>query len=383
MWIFLNIFIILISAMVIPLPKLNDIFWIPRETVFVLGSISLIGIGLICQQYKNLVLKNMWLGLILIYSALSFIITFYLPFVFNNPNGSIVWNLWAIRPTINLILSIFLIQTLVEYTDNLNRWVKLGEVLCWVLFSFSVYAIFQFFHIDPIFNKNTQWILGGDNHIILTFGNTNLAGNFLAILSPLCLMFKKFRFKLFYILAFEAIVLTQSSLSLVAFIIGFLIYLLMTNKTKWFFLLILVLVSGSLTLSHYFPAFFSFSGRLTLWKEIFKVSKESLFFGSGLGSLAFRNMTLSTTKILSAHCEPLQILSEGGLVLSTLVFGYLITLFKNIFFTKKTMLLIGYVSAFSSFLIISLGSFPFRIAPLALIGIIYIASLEAQIIKGE
>jgi len=54
----------------------------------------------------------------------------------------------------------------------------------------------------------------------------------------------------------------------------------------------------------------------------------------------------------------------------------------RIIMAKESMLLIGYTSALVSFLVISLGGYTFHIAPFALIGIILISGIEAQLQGG-
>ena len=383
MWIFFYIFFILTSIVILPIAKLNDFWWIPKECIFNLFGFSFIAATWFGNTQKSLTFKNLWLGIILIYCVLSFGWYFYIPLIFNNQVGKIIWNLWVIRPFINIFLGLLIIQALVEYTDNLHRWVQISKMLCWVSFGFSVYAILQYLGIDQIFNQpNVRFT--NDERVITLLGNSTLTGNFLAMLSPLCLIFKRLRYKIIYVLCFFGILVSNSSLSMVAFVIGLLTYLLLMKKYKMSMLIILL---GSVFVFIKGIGFFSFSGRFEIWNNIFIYCKDTIWLGKGLGNFAVNQYRpfayLKALYSNSAHCEPLQILHDGGLFMLALVMVYLVDLFRRMFFTKQNILFIGFISAFITYLIISLGNFPLRIAPLALVGIIYIASLEAQIIKGE
>ncbi len=383
MWIFFYIFFILTSTVILPIANLNDIWWIPKECIFNILGFSFIASSWLSSHSKSITFKNRWLALILIHCVISFGWYFYFPVIFNNPRGKIIWNLWLIRPFINITLGLWIIQTLVEFTDNLQRWVNIVKCLCWTAFVYSIYTIIQYLGIDPIFNNLTLHYQGNIQGLSL-LGNSTLTGNFIAMLSPLCLMFKNLRYKIIYIICFIGILLTGSSLSLIAFIIGLLSYLILTKKYR---IAILIIILGVIFAFIKGKAFFTFSGRFEIWKNIFSYCKDTIWMGKGLGNFAFNQYRpfeyLKVLKAASAHCEPLQILHDGGLIMLSLVIAYLIDLFRRMFSTKVNMLFIGFTSAFITYLIISLGNFPLRIAPLALVGIIYIAGLEVILIKGE
>ena len=86
------------------------------------------------------------------------------------------------------------------------------------------------------------------------------------------------------------------------------------------------------------------------------------------------------TQALTVHNEFIQILKEGGIFLLVICIGFVIDLLKRCFMKGfNSMLMIGYVSGFLAFLVVCLGGFPFHIACLAVIGIIYIAGIESQL----
>lgn len=376
MWILFYILFILTSITVLTIPNLYDNFWIQKECVFNILGFAFIASSWIGNNPKILTFKNKWIAIIFIYLVLSFGWFFYLPLITSKLGTKVVWNLWVIRPFINIVLGLWIIQTLVEYTDSLQRWVNISKMLCWAAFGFSIYSIFQVWGFDPIFKR-----FGTNNLPVTFFGNSNLTGNFLAILSPICLIFKDFRYKIIYALCFIAILLTNSSVSLISFIAGLFIYLLLTKKWK---IVLLLALTGILFVVVKKPAFFSFSGRFKIWNDTLGYCKDTLWLGKGLGNFAANQYKpLDSTVAISAHCEPLQILHDSGIFMVSLIGIYFLDLFRRIFISKWNMLLIGFTSALSAYLIICFGNFPLRIAPMALTGIIYIAAIETILIKGE
>lgn len=362
-----------------------DMFWFPKNVVFTILGFSLIASSWIDKSiHKEKELKNTWLGLILIYTILSFSWYFFRPILYPNMNR-VYFNVWNYLPTMNIILALFLIQALVENTDNLGRWLKVAKIFCWLAFLFSVYAILQFFKLDQLFNKNYTWI--GVQRMVTFLGNNMLTGNFLAMLSPFCLIFRDLRYKIFYLVILTAIVLTTSVISVLAFCAGLIIYLIFTKRVKLAVLLIICLALGVILLKGfkmsdtYGYTIIKDNGRIDLWSKALIKCRDTLFTGFGQGSFAmqrFPGFELPGGFWLSAHNEFVQIIFEGGIILFALVLGYLCDLFRRIYYAKKTMLMAGYTSALVSYLVICLFGFPLRISSLALTGIIYISALEAQ-----
>ncbi len=379
MWNILITLFILSSVAIIP--NVVDNFWIPKNVVFIILGFSLLGYNFISQKEKTLTFKNKWIGLILIYIILSFSWYFYRPIFLVKQDEKIFWNVWNFLPTINVILAIFIVKDLIEYTDSLERWVKIAKVLCWVCFCFSIYAFLQFFGLDQIFTKDLKWIIFSKPSRMITFmGNSMHTANFITILSPLCLMFKEFRYKIFYLMTFITLILIDSTLSMFAFIIGFLIYLLFMKQFKFLGLICLSLLTLGIIIWIFYPQYFSLSGRPELWKITLKGWLDKPYTGWGLGNFSIRNYQDHTGSIgLAAENDYLHIGHDGGLFLFMLVCGYLYNLFKRIMLTKKTMLLAGYVNAFIVYLIIAGGSFIVWITPLALTGIIYMSAIEVQV----
>jgi len=379
MWnILISLFIL---SSVIFIPNIANNFWIPKSAVYLIGGFILLAYNFISSKEKTLTFKNKWIGLILIYIVLSFGWYFYKPLVMARDGQKVLWNIWNFLPSLNVILAILMIKDLVEYTDNLARWVTMAKVLCWVCFGFSIYALLQFFGLDQIFTKDLKWsIFTKSSHMITFMGNSMHSANFIAMLSPLCLMFKDLRYKVIYLSAFIVLILMNSTISMVAFIIGFLIYLIWMRRFKVTVCVMLWLLICAVLIYHYNPSYFSFSGRFELWKLVLSDWIRKPYTGWGLGSLVLRHIRDHTTSLaLAVENDFLEILHNGGLILFVLVCGYILNLFKRIIMAKDNILLAGYTISFIVYLVLGMGSFLISIAPLALTGILYISAIETQV----
>lgn len=392
MWIVFYSFFIVCSLIFIPFVK--EMFRFPKEAVFVVGGLIFIASSLMYEPQRKFV--NKWISFVLMYAALSFGFFFFVPLVWNSPDGKVMWNVWNYLPTLNLILGLMMIKTLVEYTDSLKRWVVIAKIFGIMGFAFAVYAILQYFGFDQIFGRNLTWNydngVKNDNtlYMITFLGTPFLTANYIAILSPLLLIFKPLRYKIFYGVSMLALLLTNKALSIVAAGVGGMLYCLMTKNYKVLMVGGLVCFVGLLLNLHKLPGFLNSGGRLALWGQILDKLKDSPFLGFGLGSFENMNFRLPQvnqyyvpTRWDNAHNELLQIVFETGLSMGVFVIAYLRGLFVRLMNIPQSMLRIGFMTSFIAYLIISMGGFPLRIAPLALIGITLIAALEVLTKEGE
>ena len=387
MWNIIYIFVVLISVIYLP-EQLNgsdiqfkDAFWIPKELVFMIGSSVVIGYYF--SENKNIgSLKNRIFGIIFGFIVISSLLRFMLPLIFNGINGRIFWNLFLIRPTINFILGSFLVYVLVS-GSTIENWVKLSKLFAYLGFGFACYAILQWCGIDQIFGKAdfnyTNGIFERKILMVTFLANNFLTSNFISVLSPFCLMFKETRFKIFYIVCGAAILLTQTTIAFVSYFIGLFVYLLMNRKFKVLFVTCGLSLIMFFVMCKFDRTFMSDTGRYTLWWNI--ITTNSLpFFGNGTGSFIIAGFTSGKLQALHAHNEWLQFYYEGGLVLVVMSLMYMFDLIKRIwseYIENNSIILIGFTSAFFSYLVVMSGGFPLRIASLALIFILIISCLES------
>src|SRR3990167_6911713 len=400
MWILFYIVIVLCSITFVPdmpllfhVPNTDAIWWPPKNAVFMIGSLMVIGASVMSPRLVKRHFYSFWLGLIFIYFSLGFGFYFFKALLFVNENGKTAFNVWNYLPTLNFIIGFFLIKTLFENFEKI-RLVQLAKIFSWLAAGFSIVAIFQYIGIDQFFSTNPNyfvekgyWEAMPGNPTMVTFmGNKFLSANFIALTAPMCLVFKDLRYKIFWFMALIAIVLLKSALSMVAFGLSFFLYLFLTRNFKWLMIILGFLFFYLFLVWQIYPKYFeyfSLSGRFDNWIMAFKDSLKTFYFGAGLGSFGHQMyMSGDGRHFMHAHLEWLQFLKEGGIVLVFLVCAYLNDLIKRIIATPPVIMLIGFISVLCSFLVIMSGGFPLRIAPLALVGLITIAALE-YLTRGE
>lgn len=345
-----------------------------------------IGCSLIFDNYKPIKFKNIWVGALLIFTLIGFVWIFFKPLVETDKYA--IFNIWQVRPMINVVLGIFLFITIIENTDSIERWLKLTKLLCWIGAIIGIYALMQWCELDQIFGNSQINHVNGffeRKQLMFTFfGNKHLTAVYMASVAPLCLIFRQLRYKVFYGIMLLAIFLADVTIGIIASAVALLIFMILLKRFRavFFCLFLIVVIFGVSLILH--PDFLAYNDRLNLWKDVWASmmnSKDMSFTGNGLGMFprAFKSGALN---VLHAHNEILQMFYEGGIFLLIIFFGYLVSLGKRILHSSPTVFLFGYISALASYLTISLVSFPFRIAPLALLGILYLACLEVQT-KGE
>lgn len=351
----------------------------PKNMVFIILGIIFIASSWLSKNRDRTYFYSPWISYALIGFALHFGWFFLKPIVFNNARGEITYNLWTVLPSVNVFLGLIMIHTLVEHTDRYERWIRVSQVICNLGLALGVYAVLQYFRLDQFFQST---VFLHSNHMAMFFGNPMLAGNFAAIIAPLCLMFRTPKYYLIYALLGVVTYLSNSGASFAVFIFGSLVYLLMIRKWRWFILSALVTAIAAIWKYNIDPAYFSLSGRLVLWKEVLELCKEAPYSGFGLGYFFSRQFVAAgdLTKSLAhvPHNIFIGILHDVGLLGLGVTFGYLISLFWRLLFVEKSMLLICYMIAFFNFILVGNTAFLLDIAPMALLGILYISCLEVH-----
>ena len=232
MWIVLYLTVIFTFFACIP-KDMPDMFFMPKEAIYNLFGFSVIASGWMWGKNKRISYKNLWAGIFLIYTIAGFVWFFYKPLMFE---FKLPYHLWNYRPTMNIILGLFLMQTLVENTDNWKRWIDLSKVICWMCGVFSLYGLLQYYGIDQIWGASQINYQNGKinpHQLMITFmSNKFLTACLIAMTAPLCLMFNDYKYKIIYGLAFVAIFATDCTTPLIAFIVTLFIYLAFTRKWK-------------------------------------------------------------------------------------------------------------------------------------------------------
>lgn len=375
-------------------PHLEDAFWKPKEWVFLtLGFVFLASCWL-ANNNARYIFKNKWLSALFIYIILCFGWYFLLPIAF--PGEKTVWNIWTLLPTLNVVLSLFLIHHLIEYTDSVERWLDIVKVLCWLGFAFSIYAILQFFGFDQMFPQDGLYEItlkegsGQIYHMFTFLGNKMLSSNYIACITPLFLIFKKRNYYIGLVVSLIALCFFRSVFNLGVALIGILFILFLQGKRKLILMclgagiIFAILLRGDIAIQLNSGC----RGRSGYWLSAIQKGSERIITGKGVGALERDFIYSSELKAIkqrriSSHNTAIDIFYDLGLIGLVIVGGYFYTLIKRIWgfiaSGEASMLFIGLCGAMMSYLLMSMGSFPHKIAPLLLMGVIYIAGIEVHL----
>lgn len=405
MWICLYIGFILTTCIFYPFLTGNALadtqyFYTPKEFMFVITSFLVTAFAGFYSDDYGLKFKNKWISAFLIFFVMQFMWNFMAPVIFGSGDKHSVWTLWAIRPFLCFISAYLLMTTLIQSGIDIKPWVNLCKVFAGVCIVLSVLAVVQWLGIDSIINshygRNFHNGIFERSQLITTFmGERTMSSACIAILSPYLLMFKGFKYKALYLLAFLAIVMAESTISLIAFFIGLFVYLLMKKNKKGILWMVLIAFITLIFMSCFYKSFWNFNGRILLWKDVVLniFHSNALLFGKGFGSFAHSfniHSKLVTPEynliILFAHNEFVQMLSEGGLLTVVLFSGYILNLFLRIakqWTFDRSILLICNIAAISAVLVIAQGLFPFWFAPTAFMAILILSSTEFILIRSN
>lgn len=303
--------------------------------------------------------------------------------------GIVFWDYWNLFPSLNIFLGVLLIHHLVEYTDDLKRWLGVVKTMCYLCFGVSIYAIIQFLGYDQIFpfiqvNEGSGQIY----HMFTFMGNKMLSNNLIACLTPLFLIFREKKFYAMFAVSCISLIVFKSAFNLGVCFAGVMIILFLQGNWRACILLMIVFLICMFVFRSELNTMWQinnhYNGRLNYMHQTLKMFTKKIFTGHGVGfiphTFAAENVP---TRWHSSHNMAVDILCETGLIGFSLLLLYLINLFKRvvIFITNgnNSMLFIGLIGALISWLLMSMGSFPHRIAPLALIGLLYITGIEAHL----
>lgn len=246
----------------------------------------------------------------------------------------------------------------------------------------GIFGIFQVIGLDPMMKIATHTIIPGssDHRVIAALmDHPDLFGNYMALCLPFCLYLKDIKYKLCLAVLFVALIMAQSSLSIIAAVVGMAVFLLFKYRNKTAFLS----VCGSLLLFVCFcmanPKFNKltngFTGRIGAWQEFIHKCVNPLF-GNGFGVPKSYGVKLGNQYWTTPHNDYLTIWLCLGF-LGVLLFGLLaIHAFRNFNYNQANTLGSAYMASLLAFFILMFGSFPMESAPLALIGLVSFWAME-------
>ena len=276
------------------------------------------------------------------------------------------------------IHSILAIVATILVCSNFERkdFIRCAKAICISATLVSIFCIFQAIGLDPMRHLAT-YNPSEPRHIAALLDHPDLVGNYLCLALPLFIYFGKPKYLISLGLCIVALLLSKSSLSIVASVVGLSAYLAFRySKNR----IILLAVSGFLALfigfcfmnSGFNKLSGGFTGRVGAWKEIIKRGDNPLF-GQGLGIVKSLGVTTGQNNEnfwMFAHNDYLETYCSLGALGVFLLILVIIHAFKRFNYKEDNQIGFAYYGCFIAFLITMCGSFPMEMPPLALNGLI-------------
>lgn len=380
-----NFFIIcflLIPWIFIPVNDLIDQLRIAKAVFFDMMCLGMIYFAI--KDGFQMIYRNKWLAWLTLWIFFTIFMNWYLPLAMSKKSQGFAYNLGTIEASVHFILGIILVIIICSNFDR-NDYIRVAKAICLSSVLVTIYGILQVIGFDPM-GKIVIYKVKEINHFSAIIDHPNLLGNYLAASLPFFLFFKKRIYIFGFLLVLIGVLLSKSSLSLMAVLVSMIVYFLFNKRNikSWLIVGVLfILVIGSGIRLGVFNNVFS--GRIVAWEKSIGYIKLNPLFGQGLGifkqfDVNFDNVQFPNgdqrTDWVFAHNDYLERLCEIGLFGLFLVFMMFLNTFKKFNYSIENKLGCCYLCSFIAFLIIMFGSFPLEIAPLALMGITVFSGVE-------
>lgn len=340
--------------------------------------LDFIFMGMICislMRGLNSQYRNKYLGWLSIWVFITIIFNWYNPiFLYKGEKGIIpAYNAITIEGSLHFIFALFSSFIAMSFFDR-EDYRKIAKYICLSAVLVTSYGIMQVLGFDPMADM-VKYKEFEHNHFSALVDHPNTIGNYLAMSIPFFFIFDEIKYLFGLLIVLIGLYISQSSLSMVAFIISSIFYLFLKyRENKKFLFSIIVIFFLSLIIFFTSPAFNKISSGLTgrswLWHESLSYIKHNPLFGQGIGIFKCFNINKSGMFWMFAHNDWLERLAEigvVGVVLSLIVIGNSI---RNFNYKKDNLIGFSYITSFAAFLIISCGSFPLEMPPVALLTLI-------------
>jgi hypothetical protein len=327
--------------------------------------------GLICYSFATGLRRryfNKYFSWLLIWVFAVIIINFYIPFSLNFIKSGKALNIWTLEPMLHIIFAVWASYIALSYFEQ-DDFVKIARTLCFSAVAVSVIASLQYFGWD-MFGKKVIFYDEGVR-FSACLDNSNIAGAYLALCLPFFLIFKEHKYKLGFILVLAGVFISQSIMAKVCALLGLAVYFLLNLKNRKILIAALGTGIGAVLILLFNLKLFigDFAGRLEVWAMTLQKFKENVIFGQGIGIFKTWNI-LHLGYWGNAHNDWLERLVELGLIGIILMVLVVINSIRKFNYKKDNIVGFSYFASFVSFLVLMGGSFPFEIAPLALLGLI-------------
>ncbi len=355
-------------------------------------------------------------------SAIIFAAGSFLAFIVSPLKMNAVWNLFTIMVYLGFFFS--LRPFIMSFTSRLSLLFPIilsTGLVC-------IYAIFQYFGVDPIFQPINEYYAASKRWMVVGFaGQQTLFAGIIGPILPVSLglivvanrRVDKIAALIISMLILTTVILTHTRAVLLGYVIAFIAAVVMltfkASRRTIYTLMILGLILSLVVLAAYFTvetfqkrideaatlSGASVKSRLRFWDTSFELFKEKPLTGHGLYSFrkeyTRKQIEMRLTKyggekwssefVIHPHNEILYVLVEGGIIwflgVCLLTFMIIYRAFRNFLNASENRLGYLYLSLISALIILitdALFSFPFHVGTSALYTLI-IAALA--VFKGS
>ena len=352
--------------MVMPFGLL-DPFWWPKAAVYLVGAAFLLP----GSSYKE---SDKALDWLFRYIAILFIFYITWPVLSARPDSSGVgaqvrYEPWRWIPSLIALFSLLLINRLQVLSET--NWIQVAWTLTVCAAVISGISVLQYFGIH-------QWIIPAQDgstssRMVSVFGNQMLTANFLAIVAPLFLMFRKWW--LGWLLCLLATLLADNNAGKLSLLVGLATFFAMQRHQ----IMAWIISIGTLLLCGYAYPRVDDGGRLGMIRQAFDAWQHGMtpYLGYGLGKLyATFNLAGKHTgsAFTSTHNEWVDGLFEIGIVGMAIAIWFSISLAIKLWKAKPSITLSCYTASLISALCISMFSFPLKVAGVLVTVVLAIAA---------
>lgn len=366
--------ILIIPFVIIPINGIPEPTRLIKEVLFDFVMMGLIVIGL--RNGLKFEYKNKALALLAAWGFFQIGFNWYYPLI-----RGYGYNAGTIIESVHFLLAIVATILFCSSVDK-SGFVRISKAIVFSGTAVAIFGIFQGIGLDPMMKIATHKVIPGSNdtrYMAALLDHPNLFGNYIALCLPFCLYLRGIKYKVCFGIIATALIMAQSSLSVVAAVIGTAVFILLKYRNK----ITLLSVSGALIAFGAFCALVpkfnklsnGFTGRIDVWHEFISKSVNPIF-GNGFGVPKSYGVVRGSQFWSTPHNDYITIWLSLGYVGLFLV-GLII--FKSLIqfsYVKSNTLGFAYLASLATFLILMFGSFPLESAPIALIGLVCFWGIE-------
>ncbi len=214
---------------------------------------------------------------------------------------------------LHMLILLFFYQVAVKTLDSWSIE-QIFQWVCWSGLLMMAYCAVQYLGLDQFFDDLE---VGSRSHnIVGSIGNPTHLGTYMALLTPMYLMQKRWRWKLAAVASTFIVFWTFSAGAIIGLACGLLIYgWLSYKKYRWMLLSITVL--GIIAMFQVRPDLIALNGRLEPWQQFYRFFEAKPITGFGAGFI-YEQSKLNTLEIMNnwrhVHNEYFQMAIEHGLI---------------------------------------------------------------------